>query len=266
LRGDAGRNRIEERAAAIASFRASARSLTRGEPTAPKPRKRVKSGGDGKGYGKGGARFAARGLVQDYLELCRNPLKDLRRWAAEDKRFGRAPRGFQSVFALRATPDKSFIAKGDDHAHNQGAAVALAKTAGLRGQPLPGLRLRVDADGSRGRADGVFARPGAGSGGDDRLRSFRAERGGGGLVSRIGGEAGSYGAAADAINAEFAEKLDGLRRRLPRWQIPAAVRALKNGRAVALQALRDQKQGERFAAREITRRARTGFPPTARPS
>jgi hypothetical protein len=44
------------------------------------------------------------------------------------------------------------------------------------------------------------------------------------------------------------------------------MRALKEQRAVALQALRDQKQGERFAAREITRRARTGFPPTARPS
>jgi hypothetical protein len=57
-----------------------------------------------------------------------------------------------------------------------------------------------------------------------------------------------------------------LRRRLPRWQIPAAMRALKEQRAVALQALRDQKQGERFAAREITRRASAGFPPTARPS
>ena len=175
FRGDAGRNRIEERAAAVASFRATARSLTRSETPAPKPRKRVKTGGDGKGYAKGGARFAARGLVQDYLELCRNPLKDLRRWAAEDKRFGRAPRGFQA-----------FITKGGDHADNQGAAVALAKAAGLRGQPLPGLRLRVDAHGSRGRADGVSARPGAGSGGDDGLRSLRAERGGferGGLVS-----------------------------------------------------------------------------------
>jgi len=254
LRGDAGRNRIEERAAAVARVRATARSLTRGETPAPKPRKRVKSGGDGKGYGKGGARFAARGLVQDYLELCRNPLKDLRRWAAEDKRFGRAPRGFQA-----------FIGKGGDYAHNQGAAVALAKAAGVRGQPLPGLRIRVDAHGSRGRVDGVSARPGAGSGGDDGLRSLRAERDGG-LVSRIGGAAGSYGAEADAISAEFTRKLDGLRRRLPKWEIPAAIRALKNDRAVALQALRDKKQGERFAAREITRRVSAGFLPTARPS
>ncbi len=256
--GFAGRSRVEERAAAVASFRATARSLTRRETPAPKPRTRVKSGGDGKGYAKGGARFAARGLAQDYLELCRNPLKDLRRWAAEDKRFGRAPRGFQAI-----------IAKGGDHAHTNRASALVAKAAGLRGQPLPELRLRVDAHGSRGRADGVSARPGAGSGGDDGLRSLRDERGGferGGLVSGGDGEAGNYGAAADAINAEFGAKLDGLRRRLPRWQIPAAMRALKEQRAVALQALRDQKQGERFAAREITRRTPAGFPPTARPS
>ena len=265
MRGDAGRDRVEERAAAVAGFRATARSFTRREPPAPKPRKRVRSGGDGRGYGKG----AAGGLVQDYLELCRDPLKDLRRWAAEDKRFGRAPRGFQSVFVLRATPDKSFIAKGDDHAHNQGrqlsgknrrvsrpAIAGVAATAGRGQEPRAELTVclldREPVLAEMTDCDQVSS------------RKRRFERGG--LVSRIGGEAGSYGAAADAINAEFAEKLDGLRRRLPRWQIPAAVRALKNARAVALQALRDQKQGERFAAREITRRAQAGFPPTARPS
>ena len=114
-----------------------------------------------------------------------------------------------------------------------------------------------------GKLTVCLRRPGAGVGRHDGLQQVRAEESG--LASR-GGESGSYGAEADAISAEFARKLDGLRRRLPKWEIPAAIRALKNDRAVALQALRDKKQGERFAAREITRRAQAGFPPTARPS
>jgi len=50
------------------------------------------------------------------------------------------------------------------------------------------------------------------------------------------------------------------------WRLPAAIRAIKADKQAALRALRDQKQSERFAAREITRRAQAGFPPTARPS
>jgi hypothetical protein len=80
----------------------------------------------------------------------------------------------------------------------------------------------------------------------------------------IGGGAGSYGAEVDAINAEFSAKLDSLRRRLRLSEIPAAMRQIKADRAEALRALKDRKQGERFAAREITRRQRA--PPTARPS
>lgn len=66
---------------------------------------------------------------------------------------------------------------------------------------------------------------------------------------------GSYGAEADVIFAEFAAKLAGLRRRLPRWEIPTAVRALQADKQAALAALRERRQGECFAAREITRRA-----------
>jgi hypothetical protein len=82
----------------------------------------------------------------------------------------------------------------------------------------------------------------------------------------IGGGAGSYGVEADSINAAFSAKLDSLRRRLRPSEIPAAMRQIKADRAEALRALKDRKQGERFAAREITRRDRAGFPPTARPS
>ncbi len=97
-----------------------------------------------------------------------------------------------------------------------------------------------------------------------QIRSARV-----GLTARSKGGIGgavSYGAEADAINAAFSARLDGLRRRLPRWAIPAAMRQIKADRQEALRALKDRKQSERFAALEITRRDRAGFPPTARPS
>jgi hypothetical protein len=97
-----------------------------------------------------------------------------------------------------------------------------------------------------------------------QIRSTRV-----GLAARSKGGIGggvSYGAEADAINAAFSAKLDSLRRRLRPSEIPAAMRQIKADRAEALRALKDRKQSERFAAREITRRAHAGFPPTARPS
>ncbi len=55
--------------------------MTRGDPPAPKPRKRVKSGDDGKGGG-----FTAGEIAADYLSLCHDPLNNLERWLAEDKK------------------------------------------------------------------------------------------------------------------------------------------------------------------------------------
>ena len=154
--------------------------------------------------------------------------------------------------------------KGGQTACFQHNKTVLGNANGLRRQPLHAMQGGVGSHRERGgQTNGLPRRPGAGVGRHDGLQQVRAEESG--LASR-GGESGSYGAEADAISAEFARKLDGLRRRLPKWEIPAAIRALKNDRAVALQALRDKKQGERFAAREITRRAQAGFPPTARPS
>jgi hypothetical protein len=53
----------------------------------------------------------------------------------------------------------------------------------------------------------------------------------------------------------FAAKLAGLRRRLPRWEIPAAARAIQAEKQAVLVAMRERRHGERTAAREITRRA-----------
>ena len=136
----------------------------------------------------------------------------------------------------------------------------MANAHGLCRQSLYALRSRVGAHGERGRqTDALPGRPRTAAARFNGLQQVSGERARG-LASRTGG------AAADAISAEFAAKLEGLRRRLPRWEIPAAIRALQAEKHMALRALRDQKQGERFAAREITRRAQTGFPPTARPS
>ncbi len=59
---------------------------------------------------------------------------------------------------------------------------------------------------------------------------------------RIGEDAGaSYEAEAAAITALLAAKFAGLRRRLPKWEIPAAVRALRDEKEGAMSALRARR-------------------------
>ena len=65
--------------------------------------------------------------MADYLALCRNPRKDLKRWLAEDKkRPGATGRGVRSP-----------LTKGDDHAYTNRASVVVAKDERFRRQPLP---------------------------------------------------------------------------------------------------------------------------------
>ena len=241
-------------------------------PSAPRPRKRVRRGGDG----KGGARFTTQNLADNYLNLCHHPLKDLPRWLAEDKkRAGATRRGIQSL-----------TTKGSDYAHSKGASALVATADRLRRQPLPEMRGGLDAYGSRRRGvDGVSARSRAGVGGYDSLRPLRGEADGlapaerntpdtsgfaqGAPPDRSGGvaaEAVSYDAEASAISAEFAAKIEGFRRRLRPWEIPAAIRAAREVRDGALKGVRDRRQGERIAARAATQRERAGVPPYARPS
>lgn len=80
-----------------------------------------------------------------------------------------------------------------------------------------------------------------------------------------GGSVGdSTDAEASAISAEFAAKIAGFRRRLRAWEIPAAIRAAREDRDIALKGVRDRRQSERFAARATMQRA--GVKPYARPS
>ncbi len=108
--------------------------------------------------------MTAKGIVEDYLKLCRNPAKDLKRWIAEDKTARGAP---EAIYSLT---------KGGEHADTQGTAIVVAEADRLRRQPLPELRDGLDADGrGRQRVDDVPARSRAGAGEHDGVRQVRAE-------------------------------------------------------------------------------------------
>jgi hypothetical protein len=62
----------------------------------------------------------------------------------------------------------------------------------------------------------------------------------------------SYDTEADDIAALFQAKLAGLRRRLPKREIPAAVRALREQKDMALHALRERRAAEQ--ASELAQR------------
>lgn len=59
----------------------------------------------------------------------------------------------------------------------------------------------------------------------------------------------SYEAEAEEIAARFSIKLAGLRRRLRPWEIPAAVRALREQKQMALVGLRERRAIARLGDR-----------------
>ena len=218
-------------------FRCAAREVVQRNAHAPEPRRKAKTAGGG------GRQFKVRGVVEDYLELCRNPSKDWRRWLAEDPRERRAGQDFRRL-----------IVKGGIYADAQRTKSVVAKAAGLRGESLPALRSGVDTDGDRGRgADRLPTRSRASAGRDDGLRPVRAEAGEG-LGFPSGAAGCSYEAEAAEINALFAAKLAGLRRRLRPWEIPAAVKAITEELQAAFLALRERQKMEKTTGRENAHR------------
>jgi len=206
--------------------------------------------------------------VADYLELCRNPRKDLKRWLAEDKKkAGGVGRRYQST-----------AAREKNHAYNA-TQTRLADTHGLRRQSLPDVRVRLDADGQRRRhGDRVFARSRTGAGRYDQLRSVRGE--GTGLASHRASDAATGpDASLEGMNAVIAAlygaKIELTRRSLPAREISAAVRAiladqsaafreLAQRRFAAMRAAREKRQALRFAEGENSKIERVGAP-DARP-
>jgi hypothetical protein len=238
------------------------------EPAAPAVRQKKrakKSGGDGRNFHRI-RRFTPRGMIEEYLTLCRNPAADLRRWIAEDKK---KPGGFRR--RILAT-----TRGGIDH--NDTSAQAgwsrLAYTYGIRGHSLLSVRNGLDPQGGGGRGDhGMSARPRAGTGRYDALRPVRAQdsgdferRGEGGVTTHGDSEPGepdlSHIGTRSVILALYGAKIEATRRSLPRREIAAAVRALRDEqrthlRAItarkrdAIRAWRERTQIERFARKQV---------------
>ena len=251
---------------ALALWRAAARSATDPPGGKPRPRKRTRSGGDS----KSARPLTVSGIVADYLALCRNPLQDLQRWIAEDKK---RPGGPRRVFQPPTNRE------GKDVADT--TKTGLANAHGIRGHPLPKLRGGLDTHRKRGRgSDRVLARSRARFGRYDRLRSLRGEEaagaGGGVTAPRSGGDAGadlSFRGARAAVAALYAAKIEATRRSLPPREIAAALRALVEERRAAMRAIdehhraaqaaaHERRDAERFTAKLARQRARA----EARPS
>ena len=115
------------------AFKAAARVTQRPAPKLRRSRKARRGGGTR------ARSFTTAALAEDYLRLCRDPLRDLQRWMDEDKKRGRAGRGAQ------------LITKKEEHAQTTTtAANSLAEAFRPRGEPLLELQGGLDADGQGG--------------------------------------------------------------------------------------------------------------------
>jgi len=167
------------------------------EPVAaPGQRKTIRKG-EGKA-GSGGGRFSARNLADDYIRLCHAPLKDLKRWLAEDKK----SKGYAGRDAgLIRT---GFLTTGGmNESDQQRPTTGVGQSLRLYRQPLHELRGGLDAHRHGGRdGDGLSARSRAGAGRYDPLRSLRGE--GQSLSARAASGGGVDSAWPDAMKRELA--------------------------------------------------------------
>jgi hypothetical protein len=125
---------------AVAALRGAARSLTQRAPPEPAPRKRTKTGkGDGD-------RHTPQAIVDDYLELCADPSKDLLGWlAAGERKRGRRQQ-------------QPITSKGRDY-DDTTQQTRMADANGIRGHALQAVQIWVDAHRQGGRsANGLPAR------------------------------------------------------------------------------------------------------------
>lgn len=77
-----------------------------------------------------------------------------------------------------------------------------------------------------------------------------------GLNAARPGEADSDEAQIQAIHLQFRRKLQGLRRLVQAWEMPAILRALQTERDLSIWLLRERRAQERFSEREERRRLR----------
>ena len=222
---DAGQpHRDKSRRRRSRDFRQTARSLARRETPAPKPRKRGKSGGDGKGYGKRGALRGARDLRTIILNLCQQ----------SDEGFAAlAGRGQEGWPRARAASSQ-LLRKEASSCSRHKTDVPCGKRRRAYAASHCRIARRVDAHGKEGgKLTVCLLDREPVSGRYDGLRSVsrRKRR----ISSRaLGGERGFLRRGGGRHQRRVRGEAGGLRRRLPRWQIPAAMRGFTEQRAVAL--------------------------------
>jgi hypothetical protein len=184
-----------------------------------------------------GRELSARALVASYLKLCRDPVKDLERWAAEDRRS-----------KTRRSTEPTTTTKGGKHVRAETRQKdAVARAVGIRAKPLHELRGGVDPARKDGRVSGCLpARSRSGSTGDGELRPVRAEGGRdalstGAFASVKADIAAAFGVERAAIVMFYAARLEAVRRGATPATIAAAIRVIVNERLVALRNLANRR-------------------------
>jgi hypothetical protein len=229
--------------AALAALRGAARSLTQREPSEPAPRKRGKTG---KGEGD---RHTPQAIVEDYLELCADPSKDILGWLAtgERKRDGRQ--------------QQPITRKGRDYADT--TKQELEDANGIRSHALREVQIWLDAHRQGGRrADGLPARSQrAGFGRYDGLRQVRGEATA--LAAPVASNDTtapvSFKGESAALSALYRAKIEMTRRGgLPAREISAAIRAILDDQSAAFRALADRRSVASKASRERRQTAAAG--------
>ena len=211
------------------------------EPAAPKPaRTKQRSGGD-----KG---LTVSVLVASYLRLCHDPCKDVIRWIEEDKR---RPASVSTTAAQQAT----------DHVETPPRTPPTLEDAGrLCARALHQMQGGLDQDRQPGwSADDLSARSRAGAGGDDQLRSLRAEG-----RQHLAGDApdgsGEFASELGALDGYFASRRAAIRSSSRPGERAALLRALANEQVVAKRAVMSRWQAARREAH-----SRRQLPPSEAP-
>jgi hypothetical protein len=167
-------------------------------------------------------------IADEYVALCQNPLQNLPRWLAENKK----PKAHRSDPSTARTIE-------------QISSPRLAGAEGFCEHPLRQMQSRMDADRPfEETLDHLPARPGARAGRDKGLRSLRA------TAEGSAGPEGKFATGDDVSGEEFGSELaavDGYyRTRIAaarQSRAPAAViRAMRTERLLAVRAIRERRQ------------------------
>lgn len=181
--------------------------------------------------------FTAKTLAASYLKLCRDPVRDLKRWAAEDRRS-----------KTRRSYELTTTTKGGKHVRAEASQKdTVARAVGIRAKPLHELRGRLDAPREERQLPGRLpAGPRSSSAGDGELRSVRAEGkradlSASAFASLKSDIAAAFGVERAAIVMFYAARIEAVRRGATPASIAAAIRAIVNERLVALRNLANRR-------------------------